>query len=287
MAEDFQVAVDSGAGDGVVTGTAAGPPDGDTVLFLHGWPQSRHSWADTLDLAAADGHRALAIDLPGIGDSASARTDGSKVALAVVVGEVLAAVHARRPVLVGTDVGGMTTYAALRSVPGLRAAVIMDVAVPGVEPWPSVVANPHIWHFAFHTVPDLPETMVGGREAPYFDYFFDILSADRGAVSPRSREASVAAYATHERLAAGFDFYRTFGADEKANTAAAQIPVTTPLLYLRGEHEWGDIDVYDKGFRAAGITDLTTGIIDGSGHYAADENPEAVWRLVSGFLATH
>ena len=45
-----------------------------------------------------------------------------------------------------------------------------DVA-PGVEPWTKVQANPYIWHFAFHSIPVLPETLVAGRERPYFDYF--------------------------------------------------------------------------------------------------------------------
>jgi pimeloyl-ACP methyl ester carboxylesterase len=83
--------------------------------------------------------------------------------------------------LVGHDVGGQIVYSYLHSCPGdLHKAVIMNVAVPGVPPWFEVKRNPHIWHFAFHAVPDLPEKLVWGQQAAYFDFFYDAISARKG-----------------------------------------------------------------------------------------------------------
>jgi pimeloyl-ACP methyl ester carboxylesterase len=164
----------------------AGDPDAPAVLFLHGWPESSRSWHQVMALAAADGHRAVAIDLPGIGGSAGAATDGSKAALAEAAHGVVGALGLPDPVLVGQDVGGMVTYSYLREYgDGLRAAVIMDVVIPGLDPWAEVIANPYIWHFALHTVPDLPETLVRGNQRAYFDYFYDQLSADPAAIPAR------------------------------------------------------------------------------------------------------
>ncbi len=66
--------------------------------------------------------------------------------------------------LVGQDVGGMVVYSYLRNYGDLARAVVMDVAVPGIDPWDEVLRNPSIWHFALHAVPALPERLVQGRQ---------------------------------------------------------------------------------------------------------------------------
>ena len=91
--------------------------------------------------------------------------------------------------LVGHDIGGMVAYAALRQQPEPARVVVMDTVVPGLGPWKEVLANPHIWHFALHSVPDLPETLIPGREAQYFDYFYDALSKDPSKLAAASRAA--------------------------------------------------------------------------------------------------
>ena len=78
----------------------------------------------------------------------------------------------------------MIVYPYLRSFGDLARAVIMDVVIPGVPPWQEVVRNPYIWHLAFHSVPRLPELLVQGHQREYFDFFYDVLSADPAAITP-------------------------------------------------------------------------------------------------------
>jgi pimeloyl-ACP methyl ester carboxylesterase len=79
-----QVAV----GDAELHVVEAGDPDGRPFVFLHGWPESWRSW-EQLMTAAAGQVRAIAIDLPGVGQSAGAATDGSKGQLADTVHQIL------------------------------------------------------------------------------------------------------------------------------------------------------------------------------------------------------
>ncbi len=44
------------------TADVAGPRDGDVVLLLHGFPQTRHAWRAELRALAAAGYRACAPD---------------------------------------------------------------------------------------------------------------------------------------------------------------------------------------------------------------------------------
>ena len=48
---------------------SAGPPDAPVTLFVHGYPESSYMWREALDALARAGHRGIAPDLPGFGDS--------------------------------------------------------------------------------------------------------------------------------------------------------------------------------------------------------------------------
>jgi pimeloyl-ACP methyl ester carboxylesterase len=273
------------AGAGTVHVVEAGDPSGAPFVFLHGWPTSWRSWEAVLGLAGASGVRAIAIDLPGIGQSASSRTDGTKRGAAAAVREAIDALGLERPTLVGTDAGGMITYAYLRDYPEeLARAVIMNVVIPGLSPWEAVLANPHVWHFAFHTIPSLPELLVAGKERPYFDFFYDATTFDPARLPDARRDAHASAYATPETLAAGFDWYRSMQRDVQDNTSPdRQTAIKTPLLYLRGDHEPGDMDAYVAGFHGAGIERVEDALVISAGHYAPEESPESTWQLIEDF----
>jgi pimeloyl-ACP methyl ester carboxylesterase len=261
----------------------AGDRDGVPFLFLHGWPESWRSWRQVMTLAARQA-RAVAIDLPGVGESSGAATDGSKRQLAAVVHELVAAMGLRDVTLVGQDVGGMVAYAYLRAYQDAARVVIMDVVVPGVDPWEEVLRNPYLWHFAMHMIPALPERLVQGRQEDYFGYFYDVLSHDKRRIGAEARAAYAKAYASDGALTAGFNWYRTLYQDAADNRqAAAGSPASTPVLYLRGEHESGNIDAYVRGLRAAGVRHVERALVPDAGHFTQEEAPEQTWQLIARF----
>jgi pimeloyl-ACP methyl ester carboxylesterase len=276
-----QVTID-GASLHVVT---AGPPDAPALVLLHGWPESWATWRELIALAGPE-YRAVAIDLPGIGGSGRGSASGAKLGIARMVHGLVTAMGLTGVTLVGHDIGGMVTYAYLREFPDLPRAVIMDVPLPGVDPWDEFVRSPFLWHFALHAVPRLPELLVEGRQPGYFGYFYDLLSATRGIPARDVRAEQVSAYATPDALTAGFDWYRAFGEDVTSNRAAASGPqVTTPLLYLRGGAErGGPIDDYADGLRRAGVADVRPVVIEGAGHFPHEEAAAATWRAIRGFV---
>jgi pimeloyl-ACP methyl ester carboxylesterase len=227
--------------------------------------------------------RAVAIDLPGVGGSSGEPTDGSKRQIARVIHDVLDHLGLQDVTLVGQDVGGMVAYAYARTYE-LARVVIADVVIPGLDPWDEVLRNPYLWHFSFHSIPELPERLVTGRQAEYFDYFYDIISTDPAKITAEARASYVEAYSTSTALTAGFNWYRTFSLDAKQNRQLSPVQMTTHLLYLRGEHESGEIGAYVTGFREAGCTRVDQAVIPGAGHFTQEEAPEDTWRLVADFL---
>ena len=93
-----------------------GPPDGQPILFLHGWSQSHLCWKNQLESSLATKFRLVAFDLRGHGDSdkpADGYTDGRTWA-----GDVRAVIDAlslERPLLVGWSYGGLILNDYLRN----------------------------------------------------------------------------------------------------------------------------------------------------------------------------
>jgi pimeloyl-ACP methyl ester carboxylesterase len=112
--------------------TADAPDAAPVVTFLHGAGLNAHTW-DTTILAL--GLPALAIDLPGHGDS-SWRDDLAYIAR-VLAPDVAAGIEAwtdRPQLLVGQSLGGLTAAAVAASRPDLvRELVVIDIT-PGVDP---------------------------------------------------------------------------------------------------------------------------------------------------------
>jgi pimeloyl-ACP methyl ester carboxylesterase len=263
----------------------AGRDDGPSILFIHGWPQSSHAFKPVME-SLADAYRVVAIDLPGIGKSTGAPSASDKRTLAGYVDAAVRNLGLNRVTLVGHDIGGQIVYAYLRSFPDkVERAAILNVVVPGVAPWSEVIRNPHIWHFAFNAIPNLPELLVGGHVASYFDFFFNAISADPAKLTRGSRRAYTNAYRSRANLKAGFDWYRAFPQDEKDNASSLGTVVSTPVLYVRGDSESGDMQSYLDGLRKSGLEKVSGKVLAHCGHFSADEQPEALAAALREFIA--
>jgi pimeloyl-ACP methyl ester carboxylesterase len=254
------------------------------ILFLHGWPENWTIFQHVM-IPLTDQAHVVAIDLPGIGDSKAPLASNDKRTLAKHVRGLINEVGLVNVTLVGHDMGGMIVYAYLHAYSGeLERAVIMNVAVPGLDPWPEIKRHPEIWHNGFHNVPRLPEKLVMGHQAEYFDYFFDAISGTPDAVSEQARKTFAEAYSRPEALHAGFEWYRAFAQDERDNLGVKGEVVQTPVLYLRGDKEIGKLEVYLQGLREGGLSNIEGRLISDSGHFAPDEQPEAVVKALQEFL---
>jgi pimeloyl-ACP methyl ester carboxylesterase len=271
-------------GDRVIHVAEVGEGHESTFVLLHGWPESWRTWQELMQLAESTSH-VIAIDLPGIGRSRGRTSSGAKSEVAAVVHGLVVAMGLENVTLVGHDIGGMVAYAYLREFDDLRSVVIMDVPIPGVDPWEDFIRQPFLWHFALHAVPELPEVLVTGREVEYLGYFYNLLSAHVDLPSPESRAEQIAAYESDNALAAGFDWYRAFASDTEHNhEVSAGPPIQTPLLYLRGENERGGaLQLYVEGLRQAGVINVRGDLIPGSGHFPQEEATRETWRILNQF----
>jgi pimeloyl-ACP methyl ester carboxylesterase len=262
----------------------SGNPSDPALLLLHGWPHSKEAYDQVIDELSPH-HFVLAFDLPAIGDSHGLPRSAEKIELANILLTAAEQAGAHSMVIAGFDVGGMIAFAAARAhEKRIRGAVIMNTVVPGIEPWEETLADARIWHFAFHAIPRLPELLVGGHEREYFDYFANVLVGNKKAFTERHRDRFARAYSRPEALCAGFDWYRAMPTDAKHNRSHQKIEV--PVLYLRGDAAGDSPEDYLPGLRAAGVANITGGVLPRCGEIAPLEAPEAFKQALLNFART-
>jgi len=116
------------AADGVALaverfGAVSDPP----LLFAHGFGQTRHAWADTARVLAAQGWQCLTADARGHGNS-TWRDDGLYDFTQFVDDLVLLARHPdQKPILVGASMGGLLGLVAQATHEVFRALVLVDI----------------------------------------------------------------------------------------------------------------------------------------------------------------
>jgi pimeloyl-ACP methyl ester carboxylesterase len=123
-----------GPGRATLAADVHGPEDGSTVLLLHGGGQTRHAWGATARRLGEAGWRAIALDMPGHGDSDWLEDgDYSPPAMARAIAEVVRGLGAPIAV-VGASLGGLSAMGAigLPDAPRIDVLVLVDVT-PRVE----------------------------------------------------------------------------------------------------------------------------------------------------------
>jgi pimeloyl-ACP methyl ester carboxylesterase len=123
MIEAFQVDV----GGQAIHGRRAGPASGAPVLLLHGAAFDSQTWEKlgTLKALADAGLRAVAVDLPGYGQSKAAQADPQ-----TFLGALIEALHLERPVVVSPSMSGSFSLPLVEAHPE-RLAGFVPVAPVG------------------------------------------------------------------------------------------------------------------------------------------------------------
>jgi pyruvate dehydrogenase E2 component (dihydrolipoamide acetyltransferase) len=111
-----------------------GPQDeADPVVLVHGYGGDKNSWLFVQQPLADEGHRAIALDLPGHGASGKDVGDGSLSTLAECVTGLLDALGIARAHLVGHSLGGAVVAAVAKAAPGKVASLTL-IAPAGFTP---------------------------------------------------------------------------------------------------------------------------------------------------------
>ena len=160
--------------------------------------------------------------------------------------------------------------------------------MPGLGP--DVSQGGKRWHHAFHLTPDLPETLVQGREREYLSWFYRDFSWVPDAIGQEDIDEYVRTYSQPGALRSSFSYYRNIPENKEANIAIRDsgFRLDMPVLAVGGgrAESRGRGTEPEKSMRE--IADNVTGaVVADSGHFVPEEQPEELAALLREHFDTN
>ncbi|WP_328467313.1 alpha/beta fold hydrolase [Streptomyces sp. NBC_00448] len=263
-----------------------GRPSGPTVVLLAGFPQTWWAWRKVMP-GLAERYHVIAIDLPGQGHSDRPPHGYDTHTVASRVHAAVTALHVEEYWLVAHDIGAWVAFSlALAYEERLHGVALLDAGIPGISLPDAIPTDPQrawkTWHFAFHLVPDLPETLLAGRERDYVDWFLKAKTLSPDTFDDAEIDHYAAAVAAEGGLRASLSYYRAAAESARGNhEALGRRHLTVPILAVSSSH--GSIP--DMAASISPWADHVTGaVIPGAGHFIPDEQPDAVVGALTAFI---
>jgi pimeloyl-ACP methyl ester carboxylesterase len=254
---------------------------GAAVLLLHGFGDTGDMWLPLAEALVKD-HAVIVPDLRGMGLSSHPEGGYEKVAQARDLASILDQLGFQEVALVTHDIGNMVGYAftALFSQ-RVTKWVVMDAPLPGIGHWDDQLKSPKVWHFNFRG-PDV-ERLVAGRERILLDRFYNELSANPSRIDEQTRDHYAALYARpyaiHNAFSGQFAAFAQDAIDNQQLVANGKLKM--PVLAIGGDHSYGANLATEIAFAAA---DVRAAVIEDSGHWIMEEQPEQAVTLILSFL---
>jgi pimeloyl-ACP methyl ester carboxylesterase len=266
-------------GEYTFTARADGPPDGELVLLLHGFPETSYEWRKQLPVLAAAGYRAVAPDQRGY--AAGARPENVD---AYKIGELASdavgfadALDVDRFHLVGHDWGGAVAWF-VGGKYGDRLRTLTVVSTPHPTPFSKSIAEGEQREKSAY--------MLMFRDSSAEDLFLANdaerlrgLYAGAGLHDEDAAAEYVRVFSDRSALTGGLNWYR-------ANDFRAEIgPITVPTMYV-----WSTDDIA-LGREAAEATgpycegSYRFEVIEDVSHWLPEEAPDQLNALLLSHLS--
>ena len=268
--------------DGVQMHYVVGGHGPQTMVLLHGWPESWYEFHGIMP-SLLTGRTVIAVDLPGLGDSTGNPPSYEKTVLAGYIHQLLDRLGKTQGVqFVAHDFGVGVAYALAAQYRQQAAGLfLMDFPLVGKNLTFADI-EPLEWHFAFNLQQPLAEELVTGRVNTFLTYFYPTQSHVAQPVPAREIAEYVRVYSRPQVLHAGFQLYRTWPQDQADNAALEATPLTIPVRLLT---QSGLTPLLLPAIQAAAPAATGTDA-PGAGHWLLDEAPQKVLTEINTFYPT-
>jgi pimeloyl-ACP methyl ester carboxylesterase len=266
----------------------AGPPDGDPVLVLHGWPQHWYQWRHQIPALAGAGYRVIVPDLRGFGQSEAPHRGYEKDNMATDVLNLMDAMGLERVKLLAHDWGGWIGFIlCVRAPERIERYVALNIAHLWAKTNPKTVLNSwRFWYMAVIASPFGPSII---RNRPGFvKRVIQGSSPNPQAWSDEDLEAFSKPLQEPARAHASQRLYRSFLLKEFAAVGAGRYQgkrLTVPTLLLFGTDDFAIPKSFFDRPTHEFADDFTIHFVPDTGHFIGEERPELVNERTLEFFA--
>ena len=260
---------------------------GEPVVCVHGWPQNWWEWRGIMP-GLAERYRVICPDLRGFGWSEAPRTGYEKSQFAADVAALLDSLGLRDVRLIGHDWGGVAGFILCLERPDL---VRQYLALNTAHPWPRLEGRRlpdmrRFWYQWAISAPVVGQALVRQLARIPSHESWRITGSTR-AWDVRDTRVFLGQFAERARSWASVQTYRTFVTRELAELVRGRYRDKR----LRAQTLWlhGTDDPVIRPFMLQGTEpyadDLRTELVEGVGHFIADERPDLVLERALRFFA--
>jgi pimeloyl-ACP methyl ester carboxylesterase len=260
---------------------------GEPVVCLHGWPQNWWLWRGIIP-GLAERYRVICPDLRGFGWSEAPRHGYEKREFAADIAALLDALELRDVRLIGHDWGGVAAWILCLERPDL---VKQYLALNTAHPWPRIEGRrfPDLRRFWYQWVISTPllgqlAVRLLSKLPPERSYR---ITGSSKAWNAEDTRVFLGQFAERERAWASVQTYRTFVVRELAAMARGRYRdkrLKAPVLWLHGTGDPVIRPFMLQGTEPHADAEVEIEMVDGVGHFIADERPDLVLERALSFF---
>jgi|ERR1700722_5472850 len=260
---------------------------GSPILLVHGFPETWWTFHKLIPLLA-ENHRVFALDLRGFGDSSKSNAEGnfdsatSAEDLHLLIGLLeVGPVH-----VTGQDISGTAVFRLAATHPEVVlsfTAIEMGLPGFGLEALGDITHGGS-WHIGVMAAPGIPEMLLVGHEREFLGaWAFPTMTAVQSSITDIDIDEFVRTYSRPDGWRGAIGLYQSMLTEgDSIKALADKKPLTMPVLA---------IGAGGGPLTAKTASKITSGTVksvqlEGVGHYAAMEAPEALSIAILDFLET-
>ncbi|MFF3946545.1 alpha/beta fold hydrolase [Streptomyces sp. NPDC001902] len=256
--------------------------EGEPLVLMEGWPRTTHALRGIMAPLARH-FRVIAVDYRGMGGSDKPAGGYDKKNMAKDVYELVRSLGYEQINIAGGDMGSTVAYSFAANYPEATKKLAVWEGATFTSDHLAIPAFPqpggwNAWWYSLSHVEDLPAKLLAGRFRHVIDWAIDHFAVHPEKISEEDRAIYAAAYDDPEAVRASFATYAAIHQDLADGETYPKL--TMPVLGLGGPLVIGAIE----GAVRARATDTRFVTIEDTGHYLAEEQPEALAAELQKFF---
>ena len=267
-----------------------GNPEGLPLLLWHGFLSTSYCWREVVPLLLSDGYQVLAPDMRGYGDSQKPQGidgyDGRALASDFRELVQLTKFGSGKPLtLVAHDMGAPPAllWAAdfpeeIASLLYIEAPVMLSgILTKMIVYTPEAAKKGSMWWWLLPLAPDVPQTLVVGKEREFLSWFFNHATFVKGVIQPNVVDEYLRTFSGEEGVLGAMGVYRAAFKTIDQTEPLTKAKIRVPIIALGGETGLGGL-VLDM---VSQVAENVTGMIaKNCGHFLPEERPKEVLQCL-------